>query len=336
VKKQPAYELIWNGKDLTKALDPYLTNLVFADREQGESDELEFTLDDREGLWRNQYYPRKGDPVSLKLGWKDGVFDPCGSFQIDEIETVRSTQGHFVTIKALSAIITEPLRTKRRARYENITLLRLATTIASKGGMTVSGYIENITLKGIAQHRETDLGFLRRVSTMYGYVFSIKSNKLVFTKSDRLQARASVARISPDNCDSIRITDATDLSVKSVKHTYWDAEKRKRVSYEYQGSSGFTKPDTLQIEGHVSNQQQSELKAKAAWLKANNGTVSGTIEFGFGVSGILAGNNIEIIRMGVVSGLYHISSTRHSVAFGTGARLTADVFKVGSVPASLY
>ena len=157
----PDYELIWNGKDLSKELSSYLTSLVFTDREEGESDELQFTLDDRDGIWRNEYYPNKGDTVSLKLGWKEGVFDPCGSFQIDEVKVVRSTSGSSVTVKALAALITEPLRTKNSARYENITLKRLASTIASRGGMTVTGITDNITLPGISQRKQTDLSFLK-------------------------------------------------------------------------------------------------------------------------------------------------------------------------------
>ena len=332
----PDYELIWNGKDLSKELSSYLTSLVFTDREEGESDELQFTLDDRDGIWRNEYYPNKGDTVSLKLGWKEGVFDPCGSFQIDEVKVVRSTSGSSVTVKALAALITEPLRTKNSARYENITLKRLASTIASRGGMTVTGITDNITLPGISQRKQTDLSFLKAVAADYGYVFTIKSAKLVFTKSLTLQARASVARLNPEDFESIEITDATDLTVKAAKHTYWDAEKKRKISYEYQGSAAYTKPDTLKISGYAANPQQSEIKARAAWLKANNGSVTGTLIFAFGVPGILAGNNVEIIGMGKVSGLYHISNTRHSVAFGSGARLTADVFKVGEIPTSLY
>lgn len=332
----PAYELIWNGKDLTKALDPYLTDIVFTDREQGESDELDFTLDDKEGLWRNAYYPEKGDDVALKLGWEGGVLEPCGTFQIDQIETIVSARGHFVKIRALAAIISQSVRTKNSARYENITLKRLATTIASKAGLTVTGITDAVTLPGISQHKETDLGFMRRVAGMYGYVFSIKSGRMVFTKSGTLQTRASVARLTPDMFESCKIVDATDLSVKAVKHTYWDPEKQRKISYEQQGSPGFTKPDTMKTTGYVANQQQAEMRAKAAWLKANNGSITGQLDFSVGVSGILAGNNVEIVGIGKVSGLYHISSTTHSANFGSGARLNADVFKVGEVPSSLY
>lgn len=334
--KEPAYELIWNGKNLTQNLSQYLLSLSFTDREEGESDELEFTLDDSEGTWRNQFYPRKGDPVSLKLGWAGEAMDTCGSFQIDEIKVLRSMQGSVVRVKALAAIISQAVRTKTSTRYENITLKRLATTIASKAGLTVTGIQDNITLPGISQHKETDLGFMRRVALMYGYVFTVKSGKLVFTKSGTLQTRASVARISAEQLELCAITDATDLAVKTAKHTYWDPKKQRKISYEFQGSPNFVRPDTNQIDGYVANPQQSELKAKAAWLKANNGSMTGIMELGVGVSGILAGNNIEITHMGKVSGLYHISSTTHSVSFGSGARLSADVFKVGEIPASLY
>ena len=338
--KQPDYKLKWNGKTLTKEMDEYLISLTFQDREEGESDELQFVLDDKLGLWRNDYYPRKGDPVELELGWVDGEFTPCGSFQIDEIEVYRGIQGDRVAIRALSAIITAPLRTKGRKRYENITLKRLADTIASDMGMTATGIVDKITLPGVSRHKQTPLAFLRVQALKYGYIFTIKSNKIVFTKAGTLQERESIGQFDASQFESCRITDATDLEYKSAQHTYWDAKNKKKVSFNHTGKSQLTleslKNDTLHIGGHVANDQQSEQKAKAAWLKANNGSVSGRLEFAYGASSILAGNNIELIRMGKLSGLYHISSTSHSVSYGSGARLSADVFKVGEIAASFY
>lgn len=332
---EPDYKVRWNGKDLKKDMSALLLSLDFLDREEGESDELQFVLDDKEGLWRNAYYPRKGDPIELELGWIGGEFTPCGTFQIDECEVYRGTRGNQLTVRALSAIITSPLRTKGRKRYEKITLKRLADTIASDMGMTATGIVDNITLPGISRHKETPLGFLRRVSVEYGYVFTVKSNRIVFTKAGTLQTRASVGSFDASTFEHCRITDASDLQYKAAQSTYWDAHKKKKISYKTADAAA-RKNDILHVEGYVANDQQAEQKAKAAWLKANNGTVSGRLEFAYGASSILAGNNIELTRLGKLSGLYHISNTSHSVAFGSGARLSADVFKVGEIAESLY
>lgn len=333
---EPDYKLTWNGKNLTRAMDPYLLSLDFRDREEGESDELNFVLDDKDGLWRNDYYPRKGDPLALELGWKQGELTPCGTFQIDEIEVYRGVSGDKITVRALSAIITAPLRTKGRKRYEKITLKRLADTIAADMGMTATGIVDSITLPGISRHKETPLGFLRRVALRYGYVFSVKSNRIVFTKAGTLQTLAPIGQFDAGTFRACRITDASDLEYKSAQHTYWDAKSKKKISYNHDGGKSSKKVDILQIGGHVANPQQSELAAKAAWLKANNGSVSGRLEFAYGASSILAGNNIELTRMGKLSGLYHISNTTHSVSYGTGASLSADVFKVGEIDETLY
>lgn len=331
---QPDYKLVWNGKTLTRQLAPFLIDLTYMDRIEGESDELAFTLDDKDGLWRNDYYPRKGDPVQLEIGWVGGEYTPCGSFEIDEIEVYRGTRGDQVQVRALAALITAPARSKRKKRYEKITLKRLADSIAADLGMTATGIVDSITLPGISMHKETALAFLRRVAVQYGYVFTIKSKKIVFTKMSVIQTRAAIGRFDAGSFESVRITDATDLQYKTAKATYWDPRKKKKLSFEKKGSS--KKDDILHLDGYVANDQQSEAVTNAAWLKSQNGSVSGRLEFAYGVTNILAGNNIELTRMGKVSGLYHISNTTHSVAYGSGARLSADVFKVGDIPESLY
>lgn len=333
---EPDYKLTWNGKDLKKDLSAYLLSLNFMDREEGESDELEFVLDDKLGLWRNDYYPRKGDPIELELGWVGGEFTPCGTFQIDEPEVYRGIRGDTLTVRALSAIITSPLRSKGRKRYEKITLKRLAAAVAAEMKMEATGIVDNITLPGVSRHKETALAFLRRVSVQYGYVFTIKSNRIVFTKAGTLQTRASIGRFDASDFESCRVTDSSDLQYKSAQHDYWDAHKKKKISYKTGDGAASKKNDILFTDGYVANDQQAEQRAKAAWLKANNGTVSGRIEFAYGASSILAGNNIELTRLGKLSGLYHISNTTHSVSPGSGARLSADVFKVGEIAESLY
>ena len=334
---EPAYKLTWNGKDVSADMSQYLLSLTFEDREEGESDSLSFVVDDKDGKWRNEFYPRKGDPVELEIGWSGGEFTYCGEFQIDQIEVYRGVSGSRVTISALSALITAPARTKRCRRYEKITLKRLANSIASDLGMTATGIIDNITLSGISMHKETSLAFLRRVAERYGYIFTIKKKKIIFSKKTNLQENKPIAQFDAGEAFiSCTITDATDLDYKEAQHTYWDAKKKKKVSYNHKGKTSTAKDDILHIGGHVADPKQSEEAAKAAWLKANNGSVSAKLEFAYGATNILAGNNIELTRMGKLSGLYHISNTTHQVAPGTGARLSADAFKVGEIDSSLY
>lgn len=335
---QPAYELIWNGINLTKDIAPYLTHLAFTDYDESSSDELEFTLDDAKGLWRNDYYPRKGDEVSLNVGWVDGFMDYLGTFQIDQATVSMSGQGNFLIIKALAALITQPLRSKKSARYENTTLRTLVNTIASNLEMNavIQGNVPDVRIAGIAQHKETDLGFLRRVAETYGCIFTVKGKRIIFADREGLIGQSTNTRIHVSQLESLEITDATDLNVKTARHTYWDPEKKKKVSYEYQGSAAYVTKDIDEIDGHAENSQQSELMAKAAWLKANNGSVTGTINLNVGVSGVQAGNNIIIEGAGKLSGIYHISGSRHSITKSEGSRLSADVFRVGEISPEFY
>lgn len=339
--REPTYKILWKRKgkkelDVTKDLAPFLTRLTFTDKEEGEADELTLTLDDGSGQWRNVDYPNKGDQLTAWIGWVNEELTPIGIFQIDQIKVTQGQSGDFITIQALSIIIDAPIKTKQRKIWSNITLKGLANAVAADSGMTVSGINEDITLPGVSQHKTTGLSFLRGVALQYGYVFTIKNKKLWFIKQGTLQTRKSAGRYDKSYFVQAETTDATDLEFKNARHTYWDPNKKKKVSTKLQDNEAATRTDVLELDGFVHNEQQSDMKVRAAWLKMNNGSVTGTLDFAIGVSNFLAGNNIELIGRGKHSGLFHISNTTHIVEPGSGARLSGEIFKVGEIDKSLY
>jgi len=329
---KPVVKLLYNKQDLSKPINKYLVELAYLDRTEVESDEIEIVLDDSEGIWSNSWYPEKGAKLVLDIGYV-GQMTPAGEFEIDEVTFNYSARGRKVSIKALSAIVSQPLRTPRKEAYENITLKKLADTVAARAHLTVSGKIANVNLGRITQFNETDLAFLRRIATSYGYIFNVKSGKLVFTFIGELEGRKSVDTIDPTRMRSVDIYDATGRTYRIAKQTYYDASKGQVIQYDAKGKSG---ADTFADESYVENKQQAELKAKARIAKILTGQVRGSVSMQQGAPLLVAGNNIEIVRIGKFSGLYNIEASRHIISKSGGYTTDIEVYKVADVSKDKY
>lgn len=84
---------LWiGGHDATDYTAPYLKELTYTDSADGEADDLQFTLHDRDGHWSSDWRPSKGTKVKCTAvcrSWEEPGKDLkllCGEFTIDEIE----------------------------------------------------------------------------------------------------------------------------------------------------------------------------------------------------------------------------------------------------------
>lgn len=327
----PVYRVMYNSKNISKDVSKYLVEISYLDRTEVESDEIEINVEDREGLWSNSWYPDKGAKLTLDIGYQNQLV-PCGEFEIDEVVFEYSGAGRRIRIKALSAIVTQPLRSKLRKAYEKITLKRLAQTIAADAHLTVSGTIEDIRLGRVTQMEETNLAFLRRIAADYGYVFNIKSGKLVFTQVGKLQTRSSVDTIGPDRMRICNIVDSTGRTFKIATQKYYDPATGKTIRFDKQAKQG---KDKFATETYTENKQQAELKAQARMQKILNGQIKGRVSLNTGSPLLVAGNNVTLVGIGKLSGIYNIESSSHTIV-KNGYETDIEVFKVADIDKSLY
>lgn len=329
----PEFRLQYNGKNITDDITKYLLSITYLDRTEVESDEIEVKVEDVNNKWSNDpWYPEKGAKLTLDIGYQDELV-PCGEFEIDEVQFQYSGGGRAVSMKALSAIVTQPLRSKLKRAYENITLEKLAKTIAADAHLSVSGQIDNIQLGRVTQMEETNLALLSRISAEYGYIFNIKSGKLVFTHIGRLQTRKSVDMIGPDRMRDCNIIDATGRTFKVITQKYYDPATGKKIQFDQPAKEG---KDKFATESYTQNKQQAELKAQARNAKIINGQVKGSVALHTGTPLLVAGNNVTLVGIGVNSGVYNIESSRHVITKNAGYNTDIEVFKVGNIDKSFY
>lgn len=327
--RRAIFKVEYAGKDITSSVSNQVLSVTYTDHSEGESDEVQLHIEDSEGLWRSSWYPKKGEKISLSIGYDD-MQVPCGTFEVDEIELAGPPDT--ITIRALAAPIKGKLRTKNSTAHENKTLKQIAQTIAGNNGLTLQGEIEDVRFNRVTQNRETDLGFLKRISYEYGHVFSVRDAKLIFTTIFKLEEAGPVQIVDRSDITSYSIKDKTAESYKNAKVKYHNPEDKKVVdaSQDEADSKALTKGDTLYMTTKAENKQQAEKKAKAALHRANSKQQEGTITLE-GAPLLLAGNNFELTGMGELSGKYHIMTSNHKIDRSGGYTTDLDIKRVGYV-----
>ena len=140
----PTITVTYDNVDITTDVSDGLLSFTYKDKITGETDDLEISLEDTEGKWKDVWYPKKGSKLKASMGY-DGNIVPCGTFQIDEIEL--SGPPDVISIRAIAAFIKTDMRTKKSRGNENITLRQLAENIAKAHDLTLDDGTKTVKLK---------------------------------------------------------------------------------------------------------------------------------------------------------------------------------------------
>lgn len=329
------YKVLYNNKNITRDITDHLISLTYNDKVAGESDELTLSIEDSDLLWQNDWYPTKGARLEAWIQ-QDGLELSCGAFSIDEIElTMDRGGGDVVNISALAAFITKKMRTKGSSAHSKKSLREICNTIAAKHGLTVQGKIENIVIGRVTQYQETDLGFLHRIASDYGYTFSVRDNKMIFTSVYDLESHKHILTIDKSEITAHSIKDKTVGTYKKATVKHHNPKTNKTIDASYDKEYIDEIEDEYDIKIRVENKQQAEVKSKAALHKKNSLEKTGNIAMAGNVL-MVAGINFELTGMGALSGIQHIISSSHTIDRGGGYVCTAEIKAVGKVDKSKW
>lgn len=327
---EPVFRIIYRGMDISSELDPHLLACTYTDKVHGEADDIEITVQDKDGLWRGDWCPEHGEEVELWIGYKGLPLVPCGTFQIDEPNARLSRGGDTFSFRGVSAPVTKSVRSTRSRRFENQSLKQVAEKIASVHGFEIVGTPPQILFEQLAQRRERDLEFLSRLSADFGVYFSVKGSKLVFVKREELHEREPVylIRAGSDDYETIDLKRGSDKTYSKAKATYFDGNEKKKIDVELEDKR-VKNGDTLRIDDRVENVGQAQALAKSRLQQANlqKQTGSGVL---VGNPLLLAGNKFELDEgFGKWTGEYLIKSSRHHIVRGQGYGLNIEFALVG-------
>ena len=94
--RRTVVRLTFAGVDISADINKHLLSLTYTDNEEDKTDDLQLSLDDREGVWLGKWLNTPGaskgveiSAVIVQKNWesngKDRVLD-CGVFEIDTVD----------------------------------------------------------------------------------------------------------------------------------------------------------------------------------------------------------------------------------------------------------
>lgn len=241
---RPAWVVTYGQKDITHDISPYILSVSYTDKLSGESDEIQIVLEDTEQLWQGDWYPGKGDMLTVSLGYAGQKLLAAGTFSIDEIEL--SGPPDTVSIRGLAASVTSAMRTKSNRGFEGTTLGAIAQRIAKKHGLQLVGKIESLQIDRVTQYAETDLAFLKRLATEYGYMVKITHTQIIFSHLISLHDAPPLKTISRSDISRFSFRDTINRIYKAARLKHQHSQTKKMVTYGVQddGAVGTVKTET--------------------------------------------------------------------------------------------
>ncbi len=336
-------EITFAGVNITKDIQPYLLSLTYTDNEDGEADDLQLTLQDRDGLWvRDSGWLAEAVETAaagqLKIGaallaenWQgngnDKILD-CGTFELDSI----TAQGPpaVVTIKATALPFSAEIRqTKHTKAWESYTLSGIAQELAGKAGLQcMYESAADPFYSRVEQVSESDIAFLAGLCQRAGLSLKATGTMLVLFDQAAYEQKPSVFTIkrcggaySKYRLDS----GSADKQYGSCRVSYVEPHTGKCI--EGVAQSGDNKSSQqLEITAKISSAAEAKALAEK-YLRLHN-KFAKTASFSLpGNINLAAGLTVELTDFGGWSGKYIISQVRHSLS-GSGYTTGIDLRRV--------
>lgn len=320
----------YNGKDISADLQQYLKSVSYTDNMSGEADDLQLTLEDRQGLWQASWMPEKGATLDVSVKVIDAGTEQVvrfGLFEIDEITS--SGMPSEVQIKAISVPDNNNLRGVERTRsWEKAELKRIANDIAGGAGLELYYDVKdyNPVIDRAEQSEQSDLSFLYQLCADHGLALKICNNQLViFDEADYEAADAVAQLLKPGNIAADGAKTIKHLKRYSLSSKVRDVYKACHVKYQegkdkQKIEATFTAPDkidgkTLEVNEQVSSIADAERLAKKRLREKNSAEISGSFDI-IGCPELAAAAVIQLSGFGVFDGKYILTQVRHEIGSG--------------------
>lgn len=326
--RRTVVRLTFDGVDISADINKYLQSLSYTDNEEDETDDLQLTLDDREGVWLGNWLntpdASKGAELSaviVQKNWqsdgKDRVLD-CGTFQIDSVDG--SGPPSKVTIKAGSIPYTSTVRTQKKTKaWEQYTLSGIAKEIAAKNGLACmfeSAFDPLYTRK--EQVQESDITFLQRLCKAAGISLKVTAKMIVLFDAAAYEQKSAVRKIKRGASDVKKYSFNTsyhDASYSSCHVTYTDPSSGKtyEATYNAPDADASGSGQVLEIKEKVSSNAEAKTLAEKR-LREKNGQQFKADFTLVGDATLVAGVTVTVEGYGAFDGKYIVESATHSVS----------------------
>lgn len=317
-------ELVYEGVNISRDIAPFFVDLTYTDNAHGEDDDLQITLEDREGKWRGSWFPERGAPVRAALvsrNWEKpgvNVRFPCGTFEVDEIEC--SGPPTVVKIKAVSSPVKGVLKRELVTKaWEAVSLSEIASELAGKHGLGLvweSG--EDPVYERKDQVETADLVFLRELCEEAGAALKTTDAQLVVFSEEEYEKKPPSRTITPgmERLSGYRLRAKTAGTYKAVKVQYHDAVRDETFEvYTPEGKQMGKTGETLVVNRKVDSLAEAERLGKKKLYDANKREMSGSFSL-MGDFQFVGGSTVKLSGWGKFDGVWFVERATHKVSRG--------------------
>lgn len=318
--------LTFDGVDISTDINNHLLSLTYTDNEEDKTDDLQLSLDDREGVWLGNWLntptAEKGAEISaviVQKNWesdgKDRVLD-CGVFAVDTVEG--SGPPAKATIKAGSIPYASTIRTQKKTKaWEQYTLQGIANEIAATNDLTCmfeSSF--NPFYQRKEQMQESDITFLQRLCKAAGVSLKVTAKIIVLfdaAEYEQKDAARTIKRGASDVSKWSFSTSLHDASYSSCHVSYTDPATGTTIEYTYTPRDADKSGQVLEVNEKVTSREEARQLAMKRLRQKNKAEFKATFSLA-GDTRLVAGVTVQVSGYGAFDGKYIIETATHSVS----------------------
>lgn len=316
-----------NGENVSGYITPFLKRLTYTDVLEGEASTAELSLEDTSLLWRSEWFPVRGDTLSITLirrNWNyEGEIEtlPLNAFEVDEI--ICSSPPNEAKIKVNSIPNNAQIRSVERSQsWENVRLSRIAADVAGLSGMALYYDGDDPVIERAEQEEESGLSFLYKLSKDAGLLLKVEGEALIICDEEKYESREAAVKLVYGDLAVKRFRGVATINeiYSSAVVRYKHGRKSELIEGWYRDGSkrgGMT----LRINQKVSDVGEAERLARKKLRAKNREEVKVELDC-IGNFVFAAGNVFELEGYGAFDGNYLIERAVHEIGAGYNCRLS--------------
>ena len=325
--------IIYQGKNITVGLKPYLKGFTYTDCSSGQADTIALDIADMYRKWIDAWFPVKTDIISASIeasNWKcegDNWALDCGQFTVDGVSF--SGPPISMNLDAISTPVCESFDCRHNTKtWEKTTLQTIATKISDEAGVALVYDAPVVSIKVLEQSEETNMSFLYNLCKKYGLAMKAYSKKIIIFDEEKYESKPCVRTITELDVKSWNGKTTLTGIADSATIKYKDPKSGKDLSYTYKAQNTNGRPTHKLQESNekADSLDDAKLKAKAKIREANKNET--TMSFKIDAhKGLVATQNILVKGFGKFDGKYFVDKITHSIS--SGYTMDLEVRRIG-------
>lgn len=279
---QALFSVTVAGQDITATLNPILLSLSVSDKAGTSSDSASLEIDDTDG---QIVMPRKGDALSIMLGWEGKGVGLVFQGTVDEVRAKGGRSGRTISVGAKGMDTGGKAKQGQRRHFDNATIQSALSQAGQFAGISVKvdPAFASITRPYVALDDESFVAFGERLARELGGTFKIVGDKAILAKRNggTSPSGATLPTVSAAWGDNLHDYDIAPLLGRPVEKetlSRWydsDAAKWLKTTAETGTEGGITtKPARFSEPDEDRADEQAGSDAAESDRKSGEGSVT--------------------------------------------------------------